>query len=135
MESVSIKKIAGDFVFLFREVRGFEFGEGWSRPVYDMASEISMEAQRLGMDNQDPFTYPCISQIKEKFGELRVHIRNASPEMKLAAEMAMEKSKSTCEMCGLAGEIRRNTGWHHVACDPCEIKIVDERKAFSLGDK
>ena len=122
MQILTIAQLDKDFSVLFCENRGFEFGGGWARLVYDLATEISMEAQRESI-SQDSDSYPKIVQIKEKFGMLRVYMRNGTPKMFELIECAEKKSVEICERCGLPGELRGD-GYLHVACDSCESRIV-----------
>lgn len=65
--------------------------------------------------------YPCASQIKEKFGTLRVYMTHYLPEMEEAISEAERLSAITCEDCGQPGELRQG-GWLRTLCDECESK-------------
>ena len=64
----------------------------------------------LGWDGQ-------ITQIKEKFGLLRLYLTtSANSEMRERVRAAEEESGSTCRVCGQPGELRYG-GWIKVLCD------------------
>jgi hypothetical protein len=61
-----------------------------------------------------------LTQVKQKFGSLEVHLEGpvTSDEVRAALAAAEAKSKVTCEACGRPGIDRRSrTGWIGVFCD------------------
>jgi len=82
-------------------------GEGWGDLVYEMCEKLAAL----------PGGAPKMSQIKSKFGELRVYTCTAptAEQGEIIAE-AIEKSKATCEICGKPGTMKA-TGWMIVLCD------------------
>lgn len=68
-----------------------------------------------------------VSQIKEKFGGLRLYWDPPEEEMpfwhRVAVNMAIEQAESasfkTCEQCGAAGKKRNDDGWINMRCDAC----------------
>jgi hypothetical protein len=82
--------------------RGIECELGW----YDLVDKFlgSLQA-RADVMRIDP---PRIAQIKEKFGELRVHFqkyknRRIHPEFLALADELGKRSLETCEVCGKPG--------------------------------
>ena len=58
-----------------------------------------------------------ITQIKEKFGALRIHVLESDPEVSTLIRHISKQSLSTCETCGEAGTLRRSGSWINVRCD------------------
>lgn len=65
-----------------------------------------------------PDTTPQIqfTQIKEKFGGLRLYTNFSNEYIDGAISMAMQMSHKTCEVCGKTGKLR-GIGWRYTACD------------------
>lgn len=130
MSPENTKKLYEDFPGLYRDASkdmretcmcwGFQCGDGWFRLIYDLSAAIESEAFKLGL-NPDSDEWPKASQVKEKFGTLRFYMGCYSESLRDLIDYAEEKSGHTCESCGLAGTLRTE-GWHHVSCEPCEIK-------------
>jgi hypothetical protein len=78
------------------------------------------------------FPEASVAQIKEKFGALRIYLRNPDPfspseeddwaryhaAEKICAA-ALERSKSICEACGQPGRVIEEKRWLYVRCDRC----------------
>lgn len=113
-----------------------ECGEGWWKIIGDCLDTIQSEIM------QHPALKVCFTQIKEKFGCLRMYfvIKNrqfngedceSSPDIpyELVEKVhqlvtrAVVLARTACEECGVVGELR---GGHHIQtlCD----KHADERK-------
>ena len=56
------------------------------------------------------------SQIKEKYGTLRVYANYASDFAEGVIDMACSMSSITCEQCGMPGKMR-GAFWYYVSCD------------------
>lgn len=73
------------------------------------------------------------SQVKEKFGELRFYVDNATPEIYNYIAFAEAMSHKTCEICGSPGKLYTK-GWHKTLCE-----IHASKNALSVskqtGDK
>jgi len=93
---------------------GFEIGNGWYDIVERLAAKINFELQADSALN-DMF---YITQIKEKWGHLRVYVTGATESIYDAIEEAEKESGTTCELCGEPGKLRDN-GWLKVRCDKC----------------
>lgn len=65
-----------------------------------------------------PEKYPYIqfTQIKEKFGGLRLYTNYHGDYIDGVISMAMDMSEKTCETCGQPGKMR-GKGWYYVACN------------------
>ena len=58
-----------------------------------------------------------ISQIKEKFGQLRFYIRGGDEYIKGLVGMAEVLSGKICEECGRPGARKSVKGWQIVRCE------------------
>jgi hypothetical protein len=57
-----------------------------------------------------------ILQVKEKFGELRIHVNHANDAIRKRIEVAKEEAYRTCEVCGQPGRLRED-GRIKTLCD------------------
>lgn len=103
--------------------------DGWFKLIHGMCAIIHshLELFPIEVRNQLYFT-----QVKEKFGGLRVHMSHHDDFIDGVTTMAEYMSESTCELCGSPGT-KRNIG-HYVQtlCDPCnaqEVAAHDKRVA------
>ena len=58
-----------------------------------------------------------VTQVKEKFGGLRVYCGSADEEFYTAIDAAEKESYQTCEICGEIGKLRKDLGWMLTLCD------------------
>lgn len=63
--------------------------------------------------------YPCASQIKEKFGGLRLYMTSGTDEIFDLIEEYEDKSYHICEDCGSDQATQNEVGWVRTLCDPC----------------
>ncbi len=93
--------------------------DGWYDLVRTACHVIKHEVEGGG-----PSAKASLSQVKEKFGTLRIYwdsdcIADTSHCAIAGAIMAVERMSSrTCEGCGNKGEIRTG-GWLKCLCKPC----------------
>jgi len=87
---------------------GFECDDGW----YDLIEELLSKIQFFDVK---------ISQIKSKFGGLRVYVLTNDSFVNRIIEFYEEKAKKTCEYCGNRGFIV-NERWIAVLCNSCYYK-------------
>jgi hypothetical protein len=95
----------------------FSCGDGWFGIIDRLSAKLV----------EDP--YLIVSQVKEKFGTLRVyfHAQDGAPtpdpelDARLDAEMAaaLDESKRTCELCGQPGVYLTDRKWVAVRCTFC----------------
>lgn len=93
-------------------VWGIECGNGW----YDILDEMMAKIASLNLPPE--FTF---SQIKEKFGTLRVYTSYCDERVEKIIEEAEAKSAVTCEICGKPGTVNQK-GWLKCRCADCETK-------------
>ncbi|PYX49951.1 MAG: hypothetical protein DMG76_35780 [Acidobacteria bacterium] len=93
--------------------RGFEHGDGWFdilwRLCVDLEPLVAEFEQAAGCQFE-------ILQVKEKFGELRIHVNHANDAIRERIGVAKEEAYRTCEVCGQPGQ-RREGGWIKTLCD------------------
>ncbi len=97
--------------------RGFSCSDGWFDIIVRMFEKIKVSNEGLP-DDQKAFA----SQVKEKFGVLRVYMRNGLTEaVESAIKEAVKESSSTCEKCGDTETacLRTNRSWVKTLCDTC----------------
>jgi hypothetical protein len=96
-------------------------GDGWAWLIYRALEWIERELKELGEDYD---SFHC-SQIKEKFGELRIYMYGITDKISEICETAQEISKIICEECGRPGKIRPDK-WVVTRCDNCYNRRKNE---------
>jgi len=86
---------------------------GWMVLIQDMLREI--DALHDGKDE-----HPVLTDVKEKFGRLRVYGHNIDDETQAIIDKYIVLSGETCMTCGAPGEMREKNRWLYVACDQHE---------------
>jgi hypothetical protein len=97
-------------LFEWTGIAGFECRDGW----LDLIDELSAKIVAIMPDAQ-------ASQVKEKYGELRMYMMSGSNEVEDIIDWYTKKSLRTCEVCGNYGELYDN-GWMKVRCVECKLK-------------
>ena len=98
-ERVALKDVAG-------------VGEGWLPILEALFDDMDRHEKQI---TQAPVT---ISDIKEKFGSLRVYTLGHDDYVDGLITMAGSMSYCTCEDCGAPGKPREG-GWIRTLCDDC----------------
>ena len=88
-------------------VFGLEVGDGW----YDLLDELF--GKMVELDDSVKLT-----QVKEKFGALRVYIGGSVNEMFDLIDEYEEKSSHICDLCGKEGKLGGD-GWLRTLCEDC----------------
>ena len=92
-----------------------ECAKGWNDILENMFKEFIKENIKLR-----------ISQIKEKYGSLRVYIEfpgsmeDYSKTEKIIHK-AEEESRKTCELCGKKATVKNVKGWYSCICVRCRM--------------
>lgn len=101
---------------LYRPIKLFE--HYWNKLMWKMP-----EFLRQGVDKWHCARFllhfnemPMFSQIKEKYGTLRLYMNLSSDAIDAYISIAEDASNSTCEQCGNYGKLRRNS-WIYTACN------------------
>ena len=103
-----LDKLERDFGYMLKHTSGYVC-PGWTGLIRDMLDEIA------GSENTD--NHPEFTQIKEKFGALRVYGYNIDDEQQAIIDKYERLSAKTCEVCGKAGTMREKNGWLMVRCE------------------
>ncbi len=86
---------------------GFHCPPGWLGIVDDLLGALI----QAGWDRQ-------LTQLKSKFGSLRVYIGAGSPELDSLIIAAEREADKTCEQCGSPGQ-KRSGWWIKTLCEAC----------------
>lgn len=92
---------------------GFECGEGWLNILSELFKSID---KSLCKEERKIFK---ITQIKEKFGTLRVYYYGGNDRIEELVEKAELQSSITCERCGAKGATQNDSGWISTLCKKC----------------
>ncbi|MDO8604024.1 MAG: hypothetical protein Q7K40_01260 [bacterium] len=95
-----------------RESAKRQVGEGW----HGLIDEFY---------NMFPDAY--MTQVKEKFGGLRLYHSGGSDESTKKEIEIMERSEKMCELCGKPTETRDIRGWLWTLCDD-HAKLQEDKK-------
>ena len=79
--------------------RGIECGDGWFELITETLSAIESHCANVGS------TLPQITQIKEKFGKLRIYFTPWDDGIGSLLDAAEHKSATICERCGRPGKL------------------------------
>jgi len=64
-----------------------------------------------------------VTQVKEKFGGLRIYLSHVNAEADAIITAAEEEAGATCENCGSKDQVQlRGGGWLRTLCEICEAK-------------
>lgn len=98
---------------------GFECGDGW----FDIIDRLSDQLEKTDVRLSSPAV-----QIKQKFGQLRFYLQNASTaDMNRTWEAQLECDR-TCEVCGAQPALNTAVrGYWQVNCDECLTKRRNRR--------
>lgn len=89
---------------------GFGIGLGWTGLLLPIIKEICKYNKENNGDIE-------ISQIKEKYGTLRIYLSYTPDYISEMIEKAEEESSHICEECGARGETQEVSGWLKTLCD------------------
>lgn len=94
---------------------GCDCGDGWYGLIREVCEQITETLSKT--QNSEDF---CFSQIKEKYGQLRIYVNDYSDEIAEILDKAEEKSATICEDCGTTENVTQNTlGWISSLCPTC----------------
>jgi hypothetical protein len=114
----------------FAQRGGIEFSEsGWLPILEDAFGWLENEAVLRKEAGFPDSHIPRLSQVKEKFGRLRISCSVPASCMGAWREKigeAEEQSGKMCMRCGLPATLRAN-GWLHAYCDACEKAYLREQ--------
>lgn len=78
---------------------GFECQDGWFNLIWKLSEDIEEIARQQGLE---PYSneWPEATQVKEKLGTLRFHLKNYHEASSALIAKAAEASEAICELCG-----------------------------------
>jgi hypothetical protein len=80
---------------------GFECGDGWFDLVWNLSKAIEENARSEGLTPQSA-DWPEATQVKNKLGSLRFHLRNNTDATRVLREDALEASTHISDVPELA---------------------------------
>jgi hypothetical protein len=93
-------------------------GKGW----WPLVKVIVEAAKRAHL--KEPYLNIYRTDIKEKFGQLRVYVNYDNLEsLSLVIEDIESLSLTICEECGNTGVNMKRKGWYRTLCPTCEKNI------------
>lgn len=106
-----------------------EFNKGWLELFEKFLEEISPLVESY-KDSEDIYLQFTLSQVKEKFGGLRIYLSFYIPELEEITDRYERLSFKVCEVCGKPGELSYD-GWYTTLCNEHK-KEREEWKKKSL---
>jgi hypothetical protein len=107
----------------------YECGSGWYPMLDELFSQIKNIVDTRG---KQEFEFE-VTQIKEKFGQLRVYTSFYAEEIEDLIDKYSEKSAHICEVCGDVGELKIEGGWYKTVCDKHHKEWINNGNARSLS--
>jgi hypothetical protein len=105
-----IDKLEHDFGYMLQYTSSYVC-PGWMQLIRNMLQEI---------ENSCTDQTPELTDIKEKYGTLRVYGDNISDKVQAVIDRYSKLSAETCMTCGAFGKMRDKSGWYYVSCDQHE---------------
>lgn len=104
---------------------GCECGDGWFNIIKEACEKAEPIISKWIETNRNDPEYenyqdwaPRFSQVKEKYGTLRLYFTTYPDGIAEIETEAENKSAVTCEKCGKPGKLR-GSGWYYTACVSC----------------
>ena len=96
----------------------WECGKGWWPLIEKVAAAID------SFNAFHPETPVEVSQIKQKFGGLRIYHHNSPEDIRLLIDETVAASWHTCEKCGSTTDVITNMkGYRLTLCPDCRKRI------------
>lgn len=92
---------------------GFECNDGWFDILYKASKELEALILQFPEDQREYFK---ASQVKEKYGTLRLYLFSGTDEMFKITEKLELESETICEICGKEAVLDSNSGWYSTLC-------------------
>ena len=97
----------------------WECGKGWWPLIEKVAAAID------SYNTAHPDSPVEVSQIKQKFGGLRIYHYNAPEDIRQLIDHAIEASWHTCEKCGSTTGVTTNLeGYQLTLCPDCRSEVI-----------
>ena len=120
-DQYSIDDFQSAYPKVFSQLTYIECNVGWFYIINALANSLEKHINKLNIDEDI-----CFTQIKEKFGLLRVYTSYSDDVINSLIDMAEKISSNTCEICGCRGFNISINKWCYTRCDECF-------KAIKLG--
>jgi hypothetical protein len=122
MNSENCELLVKEFPELYSSLDfGCECGDGWFKLIHDLSYHIYYGCKNenipMGSSIVEPWNF-YLTQVKEKYGTLRVYCSVNYDWIDKLIEKAEELSETTCEVCGKEAILRKGP-WLKVRCDDC----------------
>jgi hypothetical protein len=93
---------------------GIECRRGWLALITKLCEDI----ERVEIEMKLPPEHRCqVVQIKSKYGGLRYYTNGHTTQVDELIMAAEKESYTTCEYCGVRGELRNDIPWITTLCD------------------
>jgi len=103
----------------------FQCADGWFGVLLQLGHRASLRLAQLPEDKRVYAT-----EVKQKFGPLRLYTRGSDPEIKDLIDRAVEESLKTCFYCGAPGKLVNHRGALYVLCPTHERRITAGHPAW-----
>jgi hypothetical protein len=98
---------------------GCECGDGWYKIIKEACQKAEPIIAKWIEEHKHEENYkdwiPKFSQVKEKYGTLRLYFTTYPDGIGEIEQEAEKKSETICEQCGKPGKLR-GQGWLYTAC-------------------
>lgn len=94
---------------------GFECGDGWEPLIRKLSQKLE---DLIKAEPPEAHAYLKASQVKEKYGTLRVYLAGGTDAMYKEISLADKESATICEYCGKPGRLT-GSGWYTTQCVEC----------------
>lgn len=101
---------------------GFDCGSGWYDLILTLSIQIEKITEKLRDEGVEPDYLPMVTQVKEKYGGLRLYLTVSTKEMDELISKAEEDSLHICEECGAEGKLMAAYGRFLTTC--CEVHRI-----------
>ncbi|MFJ2712272.1 antitoxin Xre/MbcA/ParS toxin-binding domain-containing protein [Pseudomonas sp. NPDC087346] len=132
MDNFTERRLASNYrTLLFRrnasdqEIFGFECMDGWSDLI---EGSLQLIQRYVGLASDVKIT-----QVKEKFGLLRIYQRGGEEKVCQVLDICELVSSCVCELCGKSGNLTMSDGWILARCDKhgdsSHMELVESQSA------
>jgi hypothetical protein len=113
-QRLRVEPLRQKYPTLFSQLQYIDCQDGWFPLIEDLCEAIQRYTRSHVPDElKDQL---CFTQIKQKFGELRVHMNHWNDYIQGAISMAEGYSIRVCEKCGEKGQTYNIRNWITTLC-------------------
>jgi formylmethanofuran dehydrogenase subunit E len=110
-----VEDLEKEFPELFKHSCWVECGDGWAGILHQLCVDLTELNKKLPEEEKIWF-----SQIKEKWGVLRIYIYGWCEKANSLINAAEKLSGQICEKCGEPGKQSADTYWVKTLCSNCK---------------